>query len=163
MRWKGIDVPRRLFACLTAAAAAGAAVLVAGGGQAMAAGTLSPTPCATATEIRIDGLAFNPPQVFPGKSSTATLTATNCTAASQTVAEQWSGTWLSATSSGIPSGCPVIDPLLRSVVFAPHQQVATSTTYTVPAGCTADALRVTVRLTQGGTLLGQRSADLIIL
>lgn len=158
-------MPRRLLAAAGAALAAGAAVLAAGG-QAVAAGPqpLSgpPTVCVQPLGITINSLVFDPAEVAPGGSSEAVLTATNCTGVEQKASETWTGRWLSATSTGLPSGCPVIDPLARQVDFGPDTQVSTSTGYTVPAGCTADTLRVTVTINVAGTQVDQASADLVI-
>jgi hypothetical protein len=156
-------VLRRLLA---GAAAAAAAALATPGPASAATPTPGPTPspaiCATTGGIRIGPLAFVPPQVPPGRSAAAELAVANCTAGPRTVTETWYGTWLTAAGTGIPGGCPVIDPLLRQVVLAPHQQQSTATVYLVPAGCTADALRVTVQVARNGTVLGQRTADLVI-
>ncbi|MBM9507600.1 hypothetical protein [Actinacidiphila acididurans] len=151
-------MPRRVLTALTAAAAAGAAALLAPG---VATADTPPTTCQGV--IRADGLAFTPPAVAPGQSSAATLSAVNCTGQTQTVSETWLGTWVSSSTGGLPSGCPVIDPLPRSVTFTPYQRVATTTTYLVFPGCTADALRLTVRIAQGGTVLEERTADLAII
>lgn len=152
----------RILASVTAAVAAGAAALLtAGPAVAAAPATVPPTTCSGV--VRIDGFAFDPPEIAPGGSSTATLAATNCTASSQTVSETWYGTWLSSSgTTGIPSGCPAIDPLPRTVAFAPHQSLGTSSAWYVFPGCTANGLRLTVRITQGPTLLGQAVADLKI-
>lgn len=157
-------MPRRLSALVTAAAAvATAAAVSAGGPAAAAAPPTTGAPCASAaTVIRIDGLAFDPPSVPAGGTSTATLTATNCTGLDRTVSETWAGRFLSGSSTGYPAGCPAIDPLPRSVTFAPHEQVATSTGYLVFPGCTADRLRLTVTVSQGGVPLASRTADLLI-
>ncbi len=156
-------MPRRLLAAAGAALAAGAAVLAAGG-QAVAAGAqpLSGPPTVCIQPININSLVFDPAEVSAGGSSQAVLTATNCTGVEQKATETWTGSWLSATSSGLPSGCPVIDPLARQVDFGPFAQVSTGTGYTVPSGCTADALRVTVTLSVAGTQVDQASADLVI-
>lgn len=152
---------RRLSACLAAAAAAALATpgLASATSAPSAAG---PVPCSSASALLIGPLAFTPPEIPPGLSSTAALPVANCTGATQTATETWYGTWLSAASTGIPDGCPAIDPLLRQVSVAPYQTVTTATGYLVPAGCTADALRLTVRISRSGTLLAQRTADLVI-
>jgi hypothetical protein len=147
---------------VTAAAAACAAVLVATGGQAVAASPATPPPTDCIQVIRINSLAFDPAEVSPGGFSDAVLTATNCTGLSQDVTEQWSGRWLAASATGLPTGCPVIDPLIRRVAFEPYAQVSTDLGYTVFPGCTADVLRVTVTLSEAGTQLAQASANLII-
>ena len=158
-------MPSRLSATVTAVAA-GVTMLLAGGGPASADAPLPATPptstCSGTVGIAIDGLAFDPPAVLPGATSDATLTATNCTDLSQSVTETWTGRFSSASGTGIPEGCPVIDPLARPVTFAPHEQVQTDTSYLVFAGCTADRLTVTVTISQNGVQLAQQSADLVI-
>lgn len=160
---EGNVVPRRLSAIVTTAAV-GAVVLLAGGGPASADALPSPTPQpgTCSGTIGIDSFAFDPAVVLPGASSDATLTATNCTGMSQSVTETWTGRFTSATGTGVPAGCPVIDPLARPVTFAPHTQVATATSYLVPSGCAASGLTVTVTISQDGTQLAQGSADLVI-
>lgn len=146
--------------CVTVA---GAAVLLVGSGSAWAAGPAGAAgPSACSGVIRIDGLAFSPVAVAPGGSATAVLTATNCTAQAQAVTEQWTGDFSSLSGTGVPAGCPVIDPLLFPRTFPAGSQATSATTYTVPVGCTADRLTVTVRLTQGATVLGTAGATLII-
>ncbi|HEY3477658.1 MAG TPA: hypothetical protein VGL02_02060 [Streptomyces sp.] len=153
---------RRLSAPV-AAAAAGATVLLTGGPvMADAPSSATPAPSTCSGVVRINSLTFSPAEVAPGGTSAATLKATNCTGVTQSVTETWTARWGSDASGGIPQGCPVLDPLLRGVSFAPYAHNATSTGYLVFAGCTADRLTVTVTLRQGTTLLGQRSADLLI-
>ncbi|MEE4542376.1 hypothetical protein V2S66_10430 [Streptomyces sp. V4-01] len=179
MHGKGIDVltgamhdpqhgvharrtPRLAAACLTVAAAT-AALLGAGGARALAAGPgATPPPTTCSGVVRIDALAFAPAEIAAGQSSTATLVATNCTGQPQNVSETWAASWVSASTTGIPAGCPVIDPLSRQATFAPHARAAASTGYLVFAGCTADALRLTVTVSQSGVLLGRASATLLI-
>lgn len=146
--------------CVTAA---GAAVLLTGGGSAWAAAP-SPAPSVSACSgvVEVDGFAFTPAAVLPGGDSAAVLAVTNCTAQAQTVSEQWTGRFSSLTGTGIPAGCPVIDPLPRSQALPAHTEETTATTYTVPAGCTADRLTVTVQLSQDGTPLATASAVLTI-
>ncbi len=125
-----------------------------------AAAAASATACSGT--VRITAFAFQPAEVAPGGSSPATLTAKNCTGTSRTVSETWYGRF-SAPTPGIPAGCPVLDPFLRPVVLAPHAKVATTTTYSVPTGCTATQLAVTVTVTdQTGAVLAQQTADLRI-
>jgi hypothetical protein len=151
---------------------AAAALLTAAASLAVAAGTASaataarggaaPAPCSTASVIAIDGFAFNPATVARGQSSTATLAAHNCTAQTQVVSETWYGKYI-GSGTGVPTGCPVIDPFLRSVSFAPFAAVSTSTTYTTFTGCTASALQITVKLaSSSGVALGQATAILNI-
>jgi hypothetical protein len=148
---------------------AAAALLTASASLALAAGTASaasaatPAVCATSDVIVIDGFAFNPATVARGQSSAATLAAHNCTGQTQVVSETWYGKFLSATGTGLPAGCPVLDPFSKSVTFGPHAAVTSSTTYSTFPGCTASALRVTVSLTSsGGASLGSATATLTI-
>ena len=139
-------------------------LLTAGAGVATAGVPRANAPAATACSgtVRITAFAFHPAEVAPGGSSPAALTAKNCTATSQTVSETWYGRF-SAPTAGFPTGCPVLDPFLRSVVLAPRAKVTTTTTYSVPTGCTATQLAVTVTVTdQTGTVLAQQTADLRI-
>jgi hypothetical protein len=61
-----------------------------------------------------------------------------------------------------PPGCPVIDPVAQSANFPPYATFASSLGYTVPAACTAIKLRVTASFSEGGAVVAQRSAFLII-
>ncbi|MGW5349662.1 hypothetical protein ACWERV_03960 [Streptomyces sp. NPDC004031] len=148
---------RRLPA-LPAAALAAAAVFAATGPA--AADTAPPAVCTPA--VVAGDLAFSPPSVAPGGTSSASLTVTNCTGQPQTVGETWYGRFLSDGSPGLPAGCPVIDPLPRPVTLAPGASLTSTTGYLVLPGCTADRLRLTVTLGQGGTTLGSRTADLLV-
>jgi hypothetical protein len=65
--------------------------------------------------IELDGFAFAPPEVTPGNFATADLITTNCTSGTLTTEEEWTGQWLPLTGTGLPAGCPVIDPLIRPV------------------------------------------------
>lgn len=142
-------------------------LLLAGSGAAAAsavpAASTGPAVCSTTAVIQITAFAFSPPQVTRGQSATANLTALNCTGATQQTNETWYGRFI-GPGPGIPPGCPVIDPLLRPVTFAPHAQVTTSTSYLVFSGCTATQLAITVNITGStGALLAQRTAYLTIL
>jgi hypothetical protein len=156
---EGIAMPRRVLASLTAAAALGGAVLVSGAGPAVADGARA---AACPPPIRVNSLAFSPAEITAGGSSDLSLVATNCTGRSQAVTETWAGRWLSSSAAPLPTGCPAIDPLPRQVTFAPYTRVSTTTGYLVLPGCTASGLRVTVTLSQAGTQLAERSADLLI-
>ncbi|WP_405591760.1 hypothetical protein [Streptomyces sp. NBC_01190] len=155
---------RRVLASLTAVTALGGAALGSGAGPAAAdgAGPSVPPPTACARVIRINDLTFDPARVTAGETSDLTLDATNCTGQSQAVTETWAGTWLSATTTGVPAGCPVIDPLPRQVTFAPHARTSTVTGYLVFAGCAAAGLRGTVTIEQAGVQLARQSAVLLI-
>jgi hypothetical protein len=112
--------------------------------------------------IQITRLAFTPPAVTPGGTSTANLAARNCTGTSQQTTAVWLGRFV-GSGTGIPPGCPAIDPLAESVAFAPHGQFRSGVSYLVPATCTATQLQVTVELEQGGTVLAEATADLTII
>ena len=87
---------------------AGGLSTVLGGGTAIA-GTPAQA-CAVTSVIEITHFAFNPPAIPPGQSSTATLTAQNCTNQVQQTSEIWSGRFANSSGS-IPPGCPAIDPI----------------------------------------------------
>ena len=153
---------RRSARVLTAGAACLGLLMGAAGATAAAAPTASavPGPTACAGVVRITAFAFHPPQVPPGQTSPAVLTVKNCTGVSQTVNETWLGRF-SGSSTGVPSGCPVLDPFLRPVTIAAHGTNSTSTTYSFPSGCTPAQLAVTVTITsQSGTQLAQQTAVL---
>jgi hypothetical protein len=116
-----------------------------------------------AGSIVVNSFVFNPAQVAPGQSSAATLVATNCTAATLATTQTWTGRFIGATSTGIPAGCPVIDPLQRSVSMPPQVAVSTTTSYLVFSSCTAVELQVTVTIrNSSGTTLAVATADLRI-
>lgn len=142
-------------------------IITAGFTAAATAGTASAvTPaqaCATSTIIKITSFDFNPASVTPGNSSTATLTALNCTAQSQQTTETWSGRFTGPSSGTIPPGCPVIDPIAFGVSFPAHGTVSRSVGYLVPASCTATELTVTADIRgTNGTLLAEGTAVLKI-
>lgn len=145
---------RRLVATALAALC-GLAPALAAPGAAQAAGCPSP--------VQITSLTFNPPQITPGQSSTATVEARNCSDQAQTFSVLTTARFLGPTS-GIPAGCPVIDPLPPKSVTVPAGGTWTgSTGYATFAGCTATTLEVTARATDSsGTLLDTRTADLPI-
>lgn len=122
----------------------------------------SPGPVCT-TIIRIDNLAFNPATVTPGHSSTATLAAQNCTAQSRQVTATWLGRFTKGTGTGIPAGCPAIDPLPLPMTFPPFGRLTSAVTYLVPASCTATNLHLTVQISGPTGVLASRNADLTII
>jgi hypothetical protein len=139
---------------------AGGLTAAVGGGTATAA---TPAPvCAVSTVIEITHFAFNPPVIPPGQSSTATLTARNCTDQTQQTSEIWSGRFVNASGT-LPPGCPVIDPISIPVNFPPLGTVSSSVGYTVPRSCTATQLIVTVDIDgKNGALLAKGTAVLQI-
>lgn len=130
-------------ALLAGPAALGLGLAAAGPAAASAA---APAACSVALPIQINGFAFDPAEVTPGHYSTADLISTNCTAGTLATTEEWTGQWLPPVGGVGVVGCPVIDPFIRSVTYAPGQELAENTTYFVPAGCTAAELAVTVRI-----------------
>ena len=113
--------------------------------------------------IQITHLAFTPPAVTPGQIATAHAVARNCTGTSQQASVFWLERF-TGPGSGIPPGCPAIDPLPpRPVTFAPHGQVQSASGTLVPPGCTATQLQATVEFLQGATVLAQRTAYLTII
>src|ERR1022692_1400917 len=123
---------------------------------------VSHAPASCSGVIQITRLAFTPRAITPGGTSTANLTARNCTGTSQQTTAVWLGRFV-GSGVGIPPGCPAIDPLPLSATFAPHGQLRSSVGYLVPSGCTATQLQVTVEIEQGGTVLAERTADLAVI
>jgi hypothetical protein len=117
---------------------------------------------ACAGTISITGLAFNPPSIAAGGTSTATLAAKNCTTQRQQVTSTWVGRFASPAGPGIPPGCPAIDPLPLPLDFPPGGSLTRSVSYFVFQGCTATVLHLTVTVTKSGQVLATRSADLQI-
>jgi hypothetical protein len=141
-----------------------ASLLVAAGLVAVGSATASAAPARPAActgTVEITSLAFNPPAVSPGGSSTATLKAQNCTGQTVNASATWTAQFRGA-GGGVPAGCPAIDALSRAATFAPHGTVTQSTRYLVPAGCTATSLHLTVRISAGGTVLATGTATLTI-
>ena len=158
----------RKFLATTAVALAAAGTILAGASGAAAAavpvGTAqAPAVCTAATVIQINSFVFQPSTVAPGASAAAVLAGTNCTAQTQATTQTWFGQFLSASGTGIPAGCAAIDPYNRAITYGPNQSVTDSTGYLVLSTCTANALKVTVKITNSsGVLLTQASAILII-
>ena len=155
-------IPAVAVALLSAAAVSVGCAEVAAAATAPTAPAPAPAACTSAQIIKITQLAFHPPAVAPGQIATAVLSAVNCTNQTQQTSATWSGRFLGA-STGIPAGCPAIDPLALPMNFAPHAQLTGSVGYLVPASCTATDLQVTVLIYKQGVLLAQRSADLPII
>jgi hypothetical protein len=146
----------RLRAFLAGIAILGAATLA----TAAPAGAVGSSTACTGV-IKIARMAFRPPTVTPGNSSTVHVVAVNCTNRSQDTSVMWLGQFIGPVP-GIPPGCPAIDPVSQGASFAPHGRFTGKLTYLVPSGCRASALRVTARFSEGGAVLAQRSASLII-
>jgi hypothetical protein len=140
-----------------------AGLVAAPAGVAAASVAASRAPASCSGVIQITSLAFTPPAVRPGGTSTANMVARNCTGATQHASVLWLGRFV-GPGTGIPPGCPAIDPLPPAqVTFTPHGQVRGSLGYLVPASCTATQLQVTVVIEQGAVVVAERTADLAII
>lgn len=129
---------------------------------AQAATVSAPSSTCTGT-VHISSLRFAPTGVPAGQSSTATLKARNCTGKTQKTTTYWFGHFSTATGTGVPAGCPVIDPLPRPLTFAPHGSGTLETSYRVPPTCTGTKLTITVRIVSStGTVLATKDATLTI-
>jgi hypothetical protein len=124
-------------------------------------GVVQAAPCAAT--VQITSLTFEPPQVTPGQISVANAVVRNCTAQPLTFSVMTTARFLGATS-GIPAGCPALDPLPpQQVTLAGSGTWSGATGYSVFSGCTATALEVTVRVTDpAGAPLDTATADLPI-
>jgi hypothetical protein len=148
---------RKLIAALAVIAPIGLLVAV-GAGPAAAQTRATATQAACSGVVDITHLAFKPSTIPPGGTSTAHLTARNCTGESQNASSTWFGTF-----TGDNSDCPVIDPLNQAADFAPYGSVKSKVGYEVPSTCRASDLQITVRISENGTVLAQKTADLTIL
>ena len=132
----------------------------AGAASAAQAPATAGTPCTSAQTIQISSLIFSPPAVHAGGSSTASANVVNCTAVAQKASAQWMGRFVSASGTGFPAGCPVIDPLILPVNLPPYGSATSSVGYTVPSSCTANELVVTVEILQQGKIVAQAASQL---
>lgn len=163
-----IRAPRSTVLLLATPALLGLGLAAAG--PADAAATAQPTAVAClyggtlyTYPIQVYGFSFNPGTVSPGNSSTAVLVTANCSMQTVDTVQRWTGQWLAPSSAGVPTGCPVIDPLDLSVDYAPGSEVIQKENYTVPVGCTATELQVTVSIfTINGSALPIATASAIL-
>jgi hypothetical protein len=149
----------RLARLVTAIIAPVALLLGASGAAAagVTPGTAAPAACSGVLAIR--AFAFHPPLVSPGQTSTATVSAVNCTGQSQAVTVIWSGRFIGPSAPG----CPVLDPLAQPATFAPHGTYTAGVGYLALPSCTATQLQVTVKFQgQSGSVLAQATATLTI-
>jgi hypothetical protein len=150
----------KLIGVFVAAAALTTVVLGGTAGMANAASAAAPAAC-TGT-VQVTSFVFSPASVSVGKGSTATMTLQNCTATSQSVQGIWYGRYTAPGVSGIPSGCPAIDPLVLNTTLAPNGTGTQSLGYTTIAGCQATGLDAIANLSIGATSLGTFTAHLTI-
>jgi hypothetical protein len=149
---------RTLMTAAVAALCAAASIVVSA-----PAALAAPAATACTGTVQITSLTFNPTHVAPGQSATATVVARNCTDQPLQASVLFLARFV-GPSTGIPAGCPVIDPLPpRQVSFAAGGRYRTSVGYLVFAGCTATSLAVTARFTDAsGAVLATRTASLPI-
>jgi len=135
----------RSFLGSLAAAACVAGVLAITGSAAHAA--TADIPACNGT-VAIMSLTFDPPQVTPGQTVTAKATAKNCTSQPQQVSAVFVSRFVGPSpTSGIPAGCPAIDPLPpQQLTVAAGATFGWSTGYVVRVGCTATGLEVKARI-----------------
>jgi Cellulose binding domain len=146
---------RRIAAAgLSLAVAVGALVV----GATVAASTATAATCTSTATVQITSIAFDPPSVVPGQSSTVSAVVQNCTSQDLTASVQWYAIFQGSTGS-IPPGCVVYDPFIRQLTLPANGQATSSVTYSTFASCTATGLQATASVTAGGTTVS-RSATL---
>jgi hypothetical protein len=151
---------RRLIGVLLTAAAITSVVI---GATAATAGTTpAANPAACTGTVQVTSFTFSPSSVSPGGRSTATLTVQNCTSAAVSVSGTWFGRFTAPGVTGIPSGCPAIDPLVQSSTIAANGTATQTMVFTTFAQCTATELDAMVNLSAGGTTVGSFTAPLTI-
>jgi len=107
-------------------------------------------------------LALDPDTVLVGDATTATMVVQNCSPDPEPVTATWTGRFL-GPYSGIPVGCPVIDPLDQQATLAPYSESHLVLTYKVPSACRALMLLIIVRVQQDATILDEGAAALRII
>ncbi len=133
------------------AVVAGAAALVLGTAVLPAHAGAAPAACANGVEIVSFG--FSQPVVSPGQTATANLVVRGCTGQSQQVSLEWYGRFSTGPGTGIPAGCPAIDPFVVPATLPATGTYATSLGTMVFPSCTATDLATTVTiLSSTGTL-----------
>ena len=143
---------RRILAvAATFAVAAGVLVL----------GTITATAATCTGTVQIDSFAFNPPAVNAGQSSTATVVAENCTGQPIQAFATWSARY-TGSGTGIPPGCPVIDPVQLNLALPANGQGTSSLGFSTFAMCSATGLQAMVTISSGGVTLATQTATLTI-
>ena len=151
---------RRLVGVLLTAAAIMSVVI---GGAAAGASTKSAVdPAVCIGTVQVTSFTFDPSTVSPDERSTATLTVQNCTSTAVSVSGTWFGRFTAPGVTGIPTGCPAIDPIVRQSNIAPNGTATQTLTYSTFAQCTASELDAVVNLSVGGTTVGSFTAPLTI-
>ena len=108
--------------------------------------------------LTISSVAFGPGTVVPGLSSTARLTAMNCTHHTQSFTVTWLGRYVGSDVTG----CPVIDPLAQPISVASRATLRAHLAYTVPKTCAATSLAVTARIAAKGKVVAHKTGSLRI-
>lgn len=148
---------RRLLMLAAIAAAPIAAIL------APSAANAATAMAACSSDIYIGQFAFYPPSIPAPGSSTLSLTFLNCTnqplSGQMIFFGQW--TW---QGTGVPPGCPVIDPVRMPYEAGPGTLENLLRPYSTFAGCAATRLQVTVQFTVNGVVgpVAQATATLTI-
>jgi len=144
------------------AAAALSAALVFAGVLAFGAFTTTAATAATCTgTVQITSMTFNPSTVAPGRSSTVTLVAQNCTGQPVQASVMWYARYLGSTG-GIPAGCVVIDPLILALSLPANGSGTSAMTYQTFASCTATGLEAQASISVGGTTVASQTATLVL-
>jgi len=151
---------RRLVGVLLTAAAITSVVI--GGTAAMASTTSAAAPAACTGTVQVTSFTFNPSSVSPGGRSTATLTVQNCTSSAVSISGTWFGRFTAPGVTGIPAGCPAIDPLVQQSTIAGNATATQTMVFSTFAQCTASELDAMVNLSAGGTAVGSFTAPLTI-
>jgi hypothetical protein len=158
-RQNGVELEaqmRRLVGVLVAVATIASVVL---GGTAA---TASTTLAACTGTVQVTSFSFDPSRVSPGGRSAATLTVQNCTSTAVSVSATWFGRFTAPGVTGIPAGCPAIDPIVQQSNIAPNGTATQSMEFSTFAQCTASELDAVVNLSAGGATVGSFTAPLTI-
>jgi hypothetical protein len=102
--------------------------------------------------VAINQFAFHPSTAAEGEAVVLRLVLTNCTSQVQTVTLTQFGTE--------PPGCPVIDPLARSVTIKAHGAYRSNGHLTAPPCAGTEA--ITLRVSKNGKQLASQTAHLTV-
>ncbi len=146
----------RRFAAASLSLAVAAGVLVVG--------TMIATSNATAATctgtVQITSMAFDPPIVKPGQSSTVSAVVQNCTSQDVQAQVMWYARFVDGSGS-IPPGCVVYDPLIKTLTVPAGGQATSAMTYSTFASCTSTGLQATASISVGGATVASQSATLL--
>lgn len=137
--------------------AALASLCAAGLAGAVGASTAQAAPVGCTGTVQTTTLAFNPPAISPGQSSTLTLTVQNCTDQPQQVTG-----YVLPTYPGSAVPCGANDPYPLQMSLTPGGNYTTSIRWDIFSGCKASALHVTVMINGANGSTPAGSADLVI-